>query len=104
MRQAASNRKGFNRTSLRALELRTNKPYGTPREFRKGPDRDVAVHIVESEKPFFVIGSPQCTAFSPWNVSFDLAHMNAANLAQNMAEGELHPRFMIKIYTLQLDH
>ena len=60
--------------------------------------------LVLEEKPFLLIGSPPCTAFSSWQA------LNAARLGwtaqdsrRRRAEGELHVRFCCEVYKLQAE-
>ena len=98
--QAARNRRSLNLQGLRALDLRCNKPDGTPWDFRRREDRDLAVHSIETEKPLVIIGCPPCTAFSSWNTHMNYARMPADRVDAMLEEGKLHLRFMIKLYKM----
>ena len=60
-------RRNLNVNGLRALDLRTNKPNGSPWNFSIASDRQLARSMIEIEKPTWIIGSPPCTFFSAWN-------------------------------------
>ena len=60
-------RRNLNINGLRALDLRTTKPDGTPWDFSTSADRRLAKQLVETEKPTWIVGCPPCTFFSAWN-------------------------------------
>ena len=87
-----------------ALDLSGNDAEGNAWDFTRADMREKAKALVMREKPFVLIGSPPCTAFSSWQ------HINAARLGwtaqeirQRRAEGELHIRFCCEVYKLQAD-
>ena len=102
--EAALNRRGLNLEGINALDLRTKKPDGSPWDFRKREDRDLAIHLVETQRPLVVIGSPPCTAFSSWNVIMNYARMPLHKVDELLDEGKLHLRFMVQFYTIQYDN
>ena len=56
-------RRSLNVNGLRALDLRTTKPNGSPWDFSVASDHQLARAMVENEKPTWMIGSPPCTFF-----------------------------------------
>ena len=54
----ANNLRGMNVTGLNALDLRTNRPDGTPWDFRIKAHRDLAEQLVRDSKPLWLIGCP----------------------------------------------
>ena len=54
----------LNSTSLAVMDLCTNKPNGSPWDFSKRNDRELARSMIAEEDPDFVIGAPPCTDFS----------------------------------------
>ena len=57
-----------------ALDLSGNDEEGHAWDFTRADMREKAKALVLKEKPFVLIGSPPCTAFSSWQ------HLNAARL------------------------
>ena len=87
-----------------ALDLSGNDENGNAWDFTRADMREKAKALVLREKPYVLIGSPPCTAFSSWQ------HLNAARLGwtaqeirRRRAEGELHVRFCCELYKLQAD-
>ena len=77
-----------------ALDLSGEDEKGHAWDFTRADMREKAKALVLREKPYVLIGSPPCTAFSSWQ------HLNAARLGwttqeirRRRAEGELHVRF-----------
>ena len=77
VRRAAQQRRSLNLEGLRARDLRTNKPDGSPWDLRRREDRDLAVQLVKTLEPLVAISSPPCTAFSTWNTHLIYARMPA---------------------------
>ena len=74
----------------------TNKPW----DFTKPDCRERAMSLVTKSKPFMLIGSPPCTAFS------QLQRINnkkrpAEVVAKEVAEGRMHCKFAMKLYDAQ---
>ena len=85
-----------------ALDLSGNDENGHAWDFTRADMREKAKALVLKERPYVLIGSPPCTAFSSWQ------HLNAARLGwtaqeirRRRAEGELHVRFCCELYKLQ---
>ena len=60
--------------------------------------------LLLEEKPFLLIGSPPCTAFSSWQ-ALNAARLGwtAQDIKRRRAEGELHVRFCCELYKLQAE-
>ena len=74
----------------------TNKPW----DFSLQSCRDRAMALVKTSKPFMLIGSPPCTAFSA------IQNMNAGRrppeiIAKEIAAGRQHLQFAMKLYAEQ---
>ena len=69
-------------------------------DFRKHADRTFVRREIAEQKPFMIIGSPPCTAFSPL-MSFNKNKMK--NYGKAVAEGRALLKFAIEIYKMQLD-
>ena len=93
--------KNLNVHGLDALDLRTLKPSGQPWDFTKTSDHRLALWLVRTRKPTWMIGSPPCTAFS------SLMHLNKKKMSPQqfdamLREGRLHLHSMIQIYVEQI--
>ena len=75
--EALLNRRSLYPEDVNALELKTNKPDSRPWDVRTRDGRDLAIHLICSQPPLAVIGSPPCTAFSTWNADLNYAYMPA---------------------------
>ena len=88
-------RRSLNCNGLSALDLRTLKPDGTPWDFSRKADRDLAEQLLDSEDPDWIVGSPPCTAFCSWNVRMNYPKMGPDRVRDFIREGRLHLRSMI---------
>ena len=65
-------RRNLNLRGLDALDLRTCMADGTPWDFNLPEHRRKARHLVETQKPTWIIGSPPCTAYTRLNWGVEL--------------------------------
>ena len=77
-----------------AMDLRTGF------DFNLEQDRVQARVIIEEEKPWLIIGSPMCAAFSPLMA----LNPNTDKVKQAMVEGVQHLFFVCEIYKTQISH
>ena len=77
---------------------------GNSWDFTRPEMCDKALHIVEEQKPYMLVGSPPCTNLCQWR------HLNAAKLGWSKEEiqrredaANVHLMFVYKLYKLQLD-
>ena len=96
-------RRSLNVNGLRALDLRTTKPNGTPWNFSVASDGQLARSMVETEKPTWIIGSPPCTYFSAWNQGINLKKMDPKRVKELRREAVKHLHFVAGLYRMQLD-
>ena len=75
-------RRNLNLQGLGALDLRTNKPGGTPWDFNVAADREMARALVIETCPTWIIGSPPCTAFSKLNTNLNFGKMDPCRTAE----------------------
>ena len=54
-------------------------------------------------RPTWLIGSPPCTSFSKLNTNMNFPKMDPAVVAEKVAQGRRHLRFVLSLYKLQLD-
>jgi hypothetical protein len=86
-----------------SLDLTETDPYdGMPWDFSKEEKRARARKRVVSEKPFLLVGSPPCTAFSTLFQS-NVTRMHPDKVRQIVEDGMMHLRFCIELYRIQLD-
>jgi len=64
-------------------------------------DRRRARRIIQTERPFLVIGSPPCTAFSIMN-AINFARMPADEVRRRMTEARILFDFAMEVYEMQL--
>ena len=95
--------RNLNIKGLRALDLRTHKDDCTPWDFNNSVDRKLALHLVESLQPAWIIGSPPCTAFSLLNINLNFPRMPEHIVQQKIAEGVRRIHFVLSLYKIQMD-
>ena len=91
--EANKQRCSLNVEGLRAFDLRTNKPDGSPWNFNVRADRRLAREMIHADEPEWIIGSPPCTAFCIWNGQMSYRKMPVEKVKQAIAEGERHLNF-----------
>lgn len=102
MREANTARRDLNATGLAPCDLRISKPDGSAWDFTKNGDRKQAMDMIDHLNPYFVIGSPPCTALRAWNAKMNFRKMAKDKAQKIISEGQLHLNFMITIYKNQL--
>ena len=86
-----------------ALDLTTTDPDdGEPWDFGRACKRQKARRLISEQKPLFVIGSPDCTAFSSWQ-ALNRVRGDAAELDRKYAAAMIHLRFCCEVYKDQID-
>ena len=86
----------LNSCGLDALDLRSRKPSGEPWDFTRPADRKLALWLVRTRKPTWVIGAPPCTAFSRLQ-GLNFHRMPKSKVDAILKEGRLHLHFMLQI-------
>lgn len=71
-------------------------------DFRLPQDRRRCWQRLEAEKPWLVIGSPPCTAFSALNIGLNFPKMDPKEAARRQAEGRMLLGFALAVYRWQL--
>ena len=99
----ANNRQDLNLRGLDALDLRTNKPDGSPWDLSRREDQALAEAMVVEQKPKWLIGSPPCTPWCSLNQHLNYPKMDPARVQQLMAQARNHLKFICRLYRLQLD-
>ena len=91
-------RHDLNLEGLRALDLRTQKPNGTPWDFTIRADRRLARELIDRDQPDWLIGSPPCTAFSIWNYAMNYPKMDKEKVRAAVEAGRTHLNFVVSLY------
>ena len=85
-----------------AFDLTTSDENGVPWDFSKAERRQKARRLIEEQKPYVVVGSPECTKYCAWQRINNL-HRDPAIVARERAAADVHLAFVCEIYRLQLD-
>ena len=87
-----------------AFDLTVNDPDdGRPWDFSRHDKREKARKILRSSKPFLLIGSPMCTAFSTWQ-RLNYAKSNDKPAMQRaFKDASAHVEFVTELYREQLE-
>ena len=84
-----------------SMDLTRSDPVtGVTWDFTKSEARQRAWEMISKGKPFLLIGSPPCTAFSSLQ-NLSKNKRSAEAVQKQLNEGKLHMRFMMKLYAEQ---
>ena len=87
-----------------SLDLTRNDPAtNSPWDFSKSACRERAMALVVKSKPYMLIGSPPCTAFSILQ-NINKNRRPADVIAKEIAAGRQHLQFTMKLYEEQAKH
>ena len=87
-----------------AFDLTTNDPDdGMPWDFGTESKRDKARALLREQKPYLLIGSPMCTAFSQWQRLNAAKSNDKAALERTRAQAVAHMKFVLSLYEEQVD-
>ena len=84
-----------------ALDLTTVDENGVPWDFSKEERQNKAMKLLKEEEPTLVVGSPMCTAHSPWQRINRTR--NPAAWRRKRRESRKHLEFVCRIYKMQID-
>ena len=85
-----------------SLDLTVNDPKtGLPWDLSKPAVQDRVRRLVQDTKPYCIIGSPPCTAFSPLQ-EIGRKKRDPKVMAKELEEGKRHVRICIDIYKMQV--
>ena len=88
-----------------ALDLTVDDPDdGMPWDFSKSGKRSKAMRIIRETRPYMVIGSPCCTAFSAWQALNALKTKDPEKMRRAMARAVKHIDFVVSVYREQLEN
>jgi len=74
-----------------------------PWDFSRPEKRDKARRMVREQKPYVLIGSPECRAFSTWQALNAAKSMDPDKLKREKTKATLHLNFMISLYEEQIE-
>ena len=98
--------RSFGGTILRpgfSLDLTMDDPAtGQPWDLSKPAVQSRVIKLVRDVKPFCVVGSPPCTAFSPFQEISRVKH-DPKVLAKELKDGKDHVKFCSEIYRIQIE-
>ena len=88
-----------------AFDLIVNDPDDNmPWDFSKSGKRSKAMRMIQENKPYMVIGSPCCTAFSAWQALNALRTRDLEKMRRAMARAIKHVEFVVSVYREQLEN
>ena len=99
---ANDHRRNLNLTGLRVLDLRSKKETGENWDFSRREDRELALALLDSEDPDWVVGAPPCTVFSLINANMNFPRLPPHVVKERLAAGRVHLKFVARIYRAQL--
>ena len=88
-----------------ALDLSCTDPLdGRPWDFSFKDKRERARKLLRRQRPLYLVGSPECKAFSTWQALNAMRHGPevAARLERAKTEAMVHLRFVVELYWEQL--
>ena len=87
-----------------ALDLTVVDPEdGLPWDFSIRAKRERARKLIREQKPYVLIGSPECTPFSTWQYINRAKHSNPVHMDRAKTAAEVHIRFVCELYQEQID-
>jgi len=85
-----------------AIDLTTTDEEGNPWDLSDATMQDKALNLVETQKPLFLIGSPECKAWCSWQRINDLRR-DPELVRKEKLQAKLHLKFVTTLYREQLD-
>ena len=87
-----------------ALDLSVVDPHdGQPWDFSKLEKRERARALIRRQKPYLLIGSPMCRAFSTWQYLNRFCCTDPEHLERTRIEAIVHVDFVMSLYAEQMD-
>ena len=87
-----------------ALDLTVVDPTdGMPWDFSRRTKRERARDIMREQKPYMLIGSPACKAFSTWMNLNRARTADTTTMDKALADAKRHVEFVISLYREQID-
>ena len=87
-----------------ALDLTVVDPTdGMPWDFSRRTKRERARDIMREQKPYMLIGSPACKAFSTWMNLNRARSADTTTMDKALADAKRHVEFVISLYREQID-
>ena len=75
---------------------------GLPLDFGRKSKRDRATALLRQQKPYMLIGSPACKAFSTWQILNRARTRDAAAMDRALAAAARHLDFVVSMYREQI--
>ena len=85
-----------------ALDLTTNDEHGNPWDLSDAKMQAKALDLVRTQKPLFLIGSPECKAWCSWQRISDLRR-DPELVRKEKVQARMHLKFVVKLYRAQLE-
>ena len=85
-----------------ALDLTTCDEEGNAWDFMGPAMRQKARDLIDREKPMFIIGSPQCTAYSTFQ-QLNNTYRDPITVKKERIVADMHMSFMMEVYRKQAD-
>ena len=85
-----------------AFDLTVNDENGVPWDFAKKERREAARERLRKERPWLLVGSPMCTAFSLLQ-NLNYAKMDPKDVKRKIAEALVHVHFCLSLYREQME-
>ena len=76
---------------------------GRPWDFNKKSKMENATALLRQQKPYMLIGSPACKAFSTWQILNRAKTRDAAAMDRALAAATRHLDFVVSLYREQID-
>ena len=87
-----------------ALDLTVVDPEdGLPWDFTKSHERERARKLIREQKPYMLIGFPECTQFSTWQYLNYAKSNNRPAMLRAKTAAEVHLKFVCELYQEQID-
>ena len=82
-----------------ALDLTVNDPLDNkPWDFNREDKRERARHLLRRQKPYMLIGSPACTAFTTWQFLNAAKAPDLRVIERTKQEAIEHMKFVVSLY------
>ena len=86
-----------------AFDITVNDPDdGQPWDFNIAAKRAKAREIIRRQRPYMLIGSPMCTAFSTWQFLNTSRSKDPVARRRALAQATMHMRFVVELYEEQV--
>ena len=84
------------------MDLTTTDEQGNPWDLSDAQMQEKATNLVRTQKPLFLIGSPECKAWCSWQRTNDLRR-DPEIVRKEKLQARMHLKFVVTLYREQLD-